>query len=168
MSMMYSQDTRGQQIKNPRKPKNNASDSKNLKKKDDDEDKDDKKSTSKRIGGSAKAIKLTTSTSSTNQKSTSSKAADSQKDGINLADDTDKSERASDNEDEQKSGESNAVTDNNSKNHKSKYDRNYSNADDVPIKPNLMIDTTVSFEHIVEMTIPNSIYSEQGKKIHKR
>ena len=46
----------------------------------------------------------------------------------------------------------------------SKYGRNYSKADDVLIKPNLMIDTTVSFEHIVEMTIPNSIYSEQGKK----
>ena len=30
-----------------------------------------------------------------------------------------------------------------------------------------MIDTTVSFEHNVEMTIPNSIYSEQGEKIHK-
>ena len=27
--------------------------------------------------------------------------------------------------------------------------------------------TTVSFEHIIEMTIPNSIYSEQGEKIHK-
>ena len=31
----------------------------------------------------------------------------------------------------------------------------------------MIIETNVSLEHIVETTIPNSIYCGQGKKIHK-
>ena len=124
------------------------------------------KNSAKSTGGSVKSTKMTTLTSSINQKlsTITSKSADSQKDTINLAEDTEESERESDDEEEPESDESAAEADNNSKNHKSKYDRNYTKAHNVPIKPNLMIKTNVSFEHIVKMTIPNSIYSEQGKK----
>ena len=162
--------TREADKRKQRKHKANASDAKKLKKKDEDEDRDDKRVSKKSGGGTSKTSKITFSSSSQQKTSavSSSKASDSQKEAINLADDTEESEKASDEEENVESDEEDAyVVELADKPYSSKYGREYSKADDFPPQPNEVLETNVSFEHIIEITMPNSAYSEQGERLHK-